>query len=87
LWTTTEFSTFRTGGIHSPGNAGTLLHLGEPRTVSWWAEGRTATRAEILHSVATGYPLLEEMARSQSQEALHELDMMRAIFSKWLPRS
>jgi hypothetical protein len=81
LWTTIEFSTFKAHG----GNSGTLIHLGEPRTVAWYAEGRAAAREEIQHSVEGGFPLLEESARAQGPHALAELHSMRAIFSRWLP--
>jgi hypothetical protein len=81
LWTTLEWSTFKAYG----GNPGTLIHLGEPRSVRWFAEGRSATREEIMTSVEGGYPLLEEAARAQSQDAVNELTAMRAIFSRWLP--
>jgi hypothetical protein len=38
-----------------------------PSAVSWWAEGRKATRAEVEESVRTGLPILEEMVRSQPE--------------------
>jgi len=84
LWTTCEFSVFRVqaGG---PGNPGQLIHLGEPRTVAWYAHGRAATREEVLDSIAGGFPTLEDMARSEGQHALDQLYSMRAIFSQWLP--
>lgn len=45
-------------------NPGVLFRLGEPVDVSWWREGRTATRAEIMESIDSGMPfLLEEAAR------------------------
>lgn len=32
---------------------------------TWWAEGRRATRAEIMHSIDTGLPLLLEAAEKE----------------------
>jgi hypothetical protein len=37
-----------------------LFHIGQPLFVEWYAEGRTATRAEVLHSIDTGLPALIE---------------------------
>lgn len=44
-------------------NPGVLFRLGEPADVSWWREGRTATRAEIMDSIDSGLPLLREEAQ------------------------
>lgn len=77
LWTTREFSVFRAYG----GNAGQLIHIGEPREVAWFCEGRTATRAEIWHSVETGLPLLEQSAREQ-EAAEHRTDCLAALAEK-----
>ena len=81
LWTTLEFSTFKA----QLGNEGMLIHLGEPRTVEWYTEGRRATREEILTSVEGGFPLLEQAAQAQGPASVNELHSMRAIFSRWLP--
>ena len=51
-----------------PGN-GWLIRLGKPTRVDWWAEGRQATRAEILASIDSGYPLLVEAALKDGAEA------------------
>ena len=37
-----------------------LIRLGEPASVHWFAEGRAATRAEVLSSIDSGLPLLLE---------------------------
>ncbi len=36
--------------------------MGEPEAVTWWAEKRPATRAEVLHSIDTGMPFLQREA-------------------------
>jgi hypothetical protein len=45
---------------HSDGGKGILFRLGDPIAVTWWREGRTATRAEIMESIDSGLPLIEE---------------------------
>lgn len=37
-----------------------LLKLGDPESVHWFAESRSATRAEILASIDSGMPLLQQ---------------------------
>lgn len=51
VWTTTSFTPFRY-------EKETLFQLGDPSSVSWWAEGRPATMAEVDHSIRTGLPHL-----------------------------
>jgi hypothetical protein len=48
---------------------GVLIHVGEPDSVAWYAEGRTATRAEVLHSIDTGLPLLQAEADKEADPA------------------
>lgn len=40
-----------------------LFAISEPVEVLWFAEGRSATRAEVLESIRTGMPLLADEAR------------------------
>jgi hypothetical protein len=58
IYTTLTYSAFRVGG----GKAGMLIRLGEPEHVSFYREGRPATRAEVLESIDGGMPLLRNMA-------------------------
>jgi hypothetical protein len=87
LWTTREFSVFRAYA----GNDGQLIHIGDPREVAWFCEGRQATRAEVWHSVTTGLPALEQSARDQ-EAAQHRTDCLAALaaklsqFETYLPR-
>ncbi|NUR04362.1 MAG: hypothetical protein HOY79_50015 [Streptomyces sp.] len=46
-----------------------LFATGEPAEVLWFAEGRPATRAEVLESIATGMPLLADEARKDPDPA------------------
>jgi hypothetical protein len=52
---------------------GYLFKIGDPLELEWYAEGRTATREEILHSIDTGLPLLEEAAAADGPEACAQL--------------
>jgi hypothetical protein len=52
---------------------GWLIQLGKPDRVDWYAEGRQATRAEIMASIDAGHPILLEQAMIEGQEAVEEL--------------
>jgi hypothetical protein len=78
LYETRKATPFRAGD-------GFLFRLGPPERIDWWAQGRTATRAEIEASIESGYPLLEEVARKDGAEALRALDRMRIDAMKLLP--
>lgn len=58
VWQTRSYMPFRA----TAGEAGILFELGDPLAVSFWAEGRLATREEVLASIDSGLPLLAEMA-------------------------
>lgn len=49
-----------------PADRGVLFRIGAPHDVSWWAQGRPATRAEILASIESGIPDLERAAVEQN---------------------
>jgi hypothetical protein len=77
VWVTKRFTYFRDhrGGI--------LLKIGEPESVSWWREGRTALRAEILESIESGLPFLLEAC--QSSRDFEELARRRTAMEALLP--
>jgi hypothetical protein len=58
IWITETFRPFKT----KTGGAGVLFAIGEPSSVTWWAEGREATPAEVAASVISGMPALEAAA-------------------------
>lgn len=61
------------------GSGGVLFRLHYPIAVSWWTEGRAATRAEVDASVASGLPALKGLARARGPEArLMLADQIRA---------
>lgn len=56
-----------------PDGNGILFRLGDPTAWSWWAEGRTATRAEVERSIETGIPLLTEVIDADDIMQMEEL--------------
>lgn len=63
VWSTDSFHPFSAGN-------GYLLRIGPPTETLWFAEGREATREEILESINSGAPILEKVARDEGDEAL-----------------
>jgi hypothetical protein len=68
LWSTRGYTTVRDSE-----KGGLLFRIGDALSVRCYAEGRLATTDEIVHSVATGLPLLHEIARKESQRAVRAL--------------
>jgi hypothetical protein len=64
---------------------GVLFDLGEPERILWYCEGRTATRAEVEASVASGLPLLEAEANKDGPDAIKELSQCIARAQALLP--
>jgi hypothetical protein len=69
VWITNRFTPFN---IQKP-NPGVLFVLGDPLETLWYAEGREATRQEILHSIYGGLPTLLEVAKQDGPAAVDEL--------------
>lgn len=79
LYTTKRYEVERAG-------PGVIFRMGPPVSVTWTAEGRPATRAEVLASIASGYPALHALAVKDGPEAVRALDAARAAFERdWLP--
>jgi hypothetical protein len=78
LWTTKDYSVF------DDQRGGRLLHMGEPETVEWYAEGRLATREQVMASIDGGFPALAEMALKQ-EGAMKYLTECRERFEKYIP--
>jgi hypothetical protein len=67
LWTSSTYKMFRVFPTpHSGG--GILMHVGEPISVEWWREGRKATRVEIVESIDSGLPKLQEMCELEEEK-------------------
>lgn len=73
LWTSPYYRTER-----QP-EGGMLFRIGPPHALEWYAEGRTATRAEIMASIESGLPLLKEQATEPEAMALLERFTARAL--------
>ena len=55
------------------GMGGWLIEMPEKYTVEWYAQGRTATRDEILEAIDSGMPTLRAMAdKDNSHDSLDE---------------
>ena len=67
MWTTQRYSIFRDG------RGGALFNVGDPERVEFFAEGRAATRDEIMYSISTGMPILREMAEKDGGDAVADL--------------
>jgi hypothetical protein len=66
IWITKSFEPIRVPN-------GVLFQIGDPVEVAWYAEGRTATRAEIDAAIAKGLPLLRKAAERDGPDAIIEL--------------
>ena len=67
---------YRTWSTFKDDQGGTLINVGQPKRCEWYAEGRTATRAEVLTSIDSGLPILAEMAQAEGPRAEAELARM-----------
>lgn len=79
LWITKGFTIFYDD------NQRALLSVGDPLEVTFWAEGRAATRAEIDASVAGGLPKLRELAEQEGAPAMVALARAVEEFELLLP--
>lgn len=66
LWVTSSYKLMRV-------DHGVLFLVGDPERVDWYAEGRFATREEVMASISSGLPLLEAEAAKDGPEAMEEL--------------
>lgn len=67
VWITESYRPFHTGN-------GVLFEVGEPIETLWFAEGRLATRREVLDSINSGLPFLVEVAKKEGMEAVSALE-------------
>jgi hypothetical protein len=79
MWITKSFKPFK---VHN----GYLLDLGEPCFVTWWTEGRAATRAEVQASIAGGFPQLQAMAEQEGPDSVAGLSRKVAAVHRLLPQ-
>lgn len=64
---------------------GVLFNIGEPIKTIWMREGRIATRAEVLESIESGLPILEDAAKQDGQAGINELERRKHEAYKLLP--
>jgi hypothetical protein len=77
VWNTLGYTVARVATSDAPGAVpGILFNVGEPEDCEWYAEGRPATRAEVLASFESGVPLLLKIATEEGPEAVAELDRL-----------
>jgi len=59
VWITRSYRLF------PDGSGKYLIRVGEPETVEWYSEGKPASKMAVEASVASGLPILEDVARQQ----------------------
>lgn len=84
LWTTRSYKPFQV--MASDGQPGVLFEIGEPTALAWFTQGRPATRAEVIASIASGLPALEELAEKDGKAALFKLGQQVGELHKLLDR-
>lgn len=76
IWTTKSYRVMKVG-------VGVLFEIGEPDSVEWFAQARTATRDEVLASLRSGLPSLREVA--QRENSIPELARAFDAALKYVP--
>jgi hypothetical protein len=76
LWVTREWRLFKVPN-------GVLVKLGKPESLSFWREGRPATRDEIVDSIESGLPKLLEVC--DSPQEIEELNKATSRAMELLP--
>lgn len=75
VWICKDYKSFRApAGKDGKSRQGVLFKMGEPTAVEWYARGRAATRDEVMESIRTGLPLLENIARQDGPDSMRALD-------------
>ena len=78
LWITKKFTVRRVEN-------GVLFTIGNPVNKLWYCEGRPATRAEIMYSIDTGYPILLKMAEQEGDKAIVQLERQKREAMQHVP--
>jgi hypothetical protein len=81
VWTTRTYRAFRA----QQGGHGVLFDVGAPDHVRWYAEGRPATRQEVLDSIESGYPSLLALAEQDGPAAMADLEAKRIAALAYVP--
>lgn len=64
VWTTRSYKVF------PDGKGKYLINMGEPTNVDFFARGREATREEVLESIDSGLPILEESLKDEPPDMI-----------------
>lgn len=78
LWVTTAYKIMRVDN-------GILFDIGEPFYTHWYAEGRDATREEVMASISSGISILQEAAASEGPESERHLAVLTHAAMKYVP--
>jgi hypothetical protein len=79
IYITHRFHPFRVGH-------GLLFRMNKPNQVWWFAEGRAATREEVMGSIDSGIPLLKTEAEKGGPEDVKELEKCIGEALQWVPK-
>jgi hypothetical protein len=78
IWVTRRYALQQTG-------EGVLFKVSDPETVTWWREGRAATRAEAIESLETGLPALMAPAEAEGPDSVALLKRLVAKAMAYFP--
>lgn len=78
VWVTRKVTPFNADGV--------LFDLGDPTETLWFAEGRRATREEVLASINSGLPALMNMAEQEGPEAVADLEAKHRAALRHIPQ-
>lgn len=79
VWITTSYK------VESDGAGGTLFRIGPASRCDWFAEGRDATRAEVMASIDSGLPILQQMADEEGDGAPEALARLHSAALELVP--
>lgn len=87
LWITKSYTIVSVAGRNNV--EGILFQLGPPESVTWWARGRAATRAEIEGAINMGFPKLLAACQldDDPKDSERVLWKMREAMEKYLPQN
>lgn len=78
VWVTTDFRVVREG-------EGVLFRISDPVETAWYAEGRAATHEEVMASIKSGLPFLQELATRDGPDAVRALAHMTRVALQYVP--